>query len=241
LARRATRGINRSRQGLFGVIRTVGAGDQGRVMSDLRNNTIFGAILASVLGVMGIGILAENVFHPNYPEKPGFAPEVAEATGGAAGEADRPPDFGLIFADATQLADLVARGERSVAACRACHTFEAGGANGTGPNLHDVFGRQVASHAGFAYSDAMAAHGGAWEYGSLDEFLTSPSRAVPGTKMVFAGFRRPEDRMAVIAYLRSISPNNVPLPAPLPAEAAAAPTEGAAPAEGAPAAPATPR
>ncbi len=196
-------------------------------MSDLRNNTIIGAVLASVLGVMGIGELANGVVHPNYPEKAGYAPPVAETASGGAAEEVRPPDFGLVFADAAQLADLIARGERSIAACRSCHTFEAGGANGTGPNLHDAFGRPVASHAGFAYSDAMAAHGGAWDYSALDSFLLSPSRDVPGTKMVFAGFRRPEDRMAVIAYLRSISPNDVPLPAPLPPVETAAPAEGA--------------
>ena len=38
-----------------------------------------------------------------------------------------------------------------------------------------------------------------------------------------------QDRVGIIAYLRSISPNNVPLPAPLPE---AAPAEGAAPADG---------
>jgi cytochrome c len=35
--------------------------------------------------------------------------------------------------------------------------------------------------------------------------------------MAFAGLRNDEERVAMIAYLRSISPNNVALPAPLPA------------------------
>lgn len=211
-------------------------------MSDLRGNSIAGAVLASVLGVMGLGVGADALFHSTYPEKAGFAPDVtAEAEGGGPAAPAGPPDYGLIFADATQLADLVARGERSIAQCRSCHTFEAGGANGIGPNLHDAFGRAVASHAGYAYSDAMEAHGGAWTYLPLDEYLTSPARVVPGTKMAFAGLRRPEDRMAVIAYMRSISPNNVPLPAPLPVVEAAAPAEAApAAAEGETPAAATP-
>jgi cytochrome c len=54
---------------------------------------------------------------------------------------------------------------------------------------------------------------------------------VRGTKMAFAGLRNDEERVAMIAYLRSISPNNVALPAPLP-EVAPAAEEGAAPAEG---------
>jgi cytochrome c len=201
-------------------------------MSDLKGNSIAGAVLASVLGVMGLGVGADALFHPTYPETAGFAPDVtAEPVGGGADAPAGPPDFGAVFADPAQLADLVSRGERATAQCQSCHTFEAGGANGIGPNLHDVFGRAVASHAGFEYSEPMRAHGGDWSYLPLNDFLASPAGVVRGTKMAFAGLRRPEDRMAVIAYLRSISPNNVPLPAPLPvAEAAPAAAEGEAPA-----------
>lgn len=207
-------------------------------MSDLRMNSVFGVVLASVLGVMAVGVAADAVIHPNYPEKAGYLPEVETGPGpGGGGAPAGPPDFGVLFADPAGLAELVGRGERVVAQCRACHTFEAGGANGIGPNLHDAFGRAVASHAGFAYSEPMAAHGGNWDYIALNDFLRSPAQNIRGTKMAFAGLRNDQDRVAMIAYLRSISPNNVPLPAPLPvaAPAEAAPAEGAAPAEAAPA------
>ncbi|MEZ5956848.1 MAG: cytochrome c family protein [Hyphomonadaceae bacterium] len=193
-------------------------------MSDLKMNSVLGAGLAAVLGVMIVGVGAETLIHPNYPEKAAYLPEVTiegPTTQGPSG----PPDFGRLFADAAGLAELVARGERVHAQCVSCHTFGAGEANGIGPNLHDAFGRAVASHAGYAYSDAMQAHGGAWDYLALNEFLTSPASAVRGTKMAFAGIRGDQDRVALIAYLRSISPNNVPLPAPLP-EAAPAAAEG---------------
>lgn len=208
-------------------------------MSDLRMNSVFGVVLGSVLGIMAVGVAADTIVHPNYPEKAGYLPEVQlDAPGGGPAEPAGPPDFGRLFADAAGLQELIARGERTAAQCRACHTFEAGGANGIGPNLHDAFGRAVASHGGFAYSEAMAAHGGAWDYLALNDFLRSPAQNVRGTKMAFAGLRNDQDRVAMIAYLRSISPNNVALPAPLP-EAAPATAEGAAPAEGeaAPAAP----
>ncbi|MGE0044634.1 MAG: cytochrome c family protein, partial [Hyphomonadaceae bacterium] len=98
-------------------------------------------------------------------------------------------------------------------------------------------GRAAASHAGFTYSGAMQAHGGAWSYDTLNDFLRSPSQVVRGTSMAFAGIRNTDDRVAVIAYLRSIAPNPPPLPAPLPepepAAAEGAPAEGAAPAQGA--------
>ncbi len=203
-------------------------------MSDLRMNSIAGAVLGSVLGIMLIGVGADAIIHSNYPETPGYLPEVTLETGGGPSAPAGPPDFGRLFADDAQLQELIARGERVMAQCRSCHTFEAGGANGIGPNLHDSFGRAVASHAGFDYSDAMAAHGGRWDYLALNDFLRSPASDVRGTKMAFAGLRNDQDRVAMIAYLRSISPNSVPLPAPLPEEEPEAAEGGAAPAEGAP-------
>lgn len=202
-------------------------------MSDLRMNSVFGAVLASVLGIMGVGVLADTLVHTNYPETAGYLPEVVLETAGGPAAPAGPPDFGRLFADQAQLDELIARGARVEAQCVACHTFDAGGPNRIGPNLHDVFGRQVASHGGFEYSAPMQAHGGAWDYLALNDFLTSPARNVPGTKMAFAGLRNEQDRVALIAYLRSISPNNVALPAPLPEAAPADAAAAAAPAEGA--------
>ena len=206
-------------------------------MSDLKMNSVLGAGIAAVLGVMLVGVGAETLIHPNYPEKAAYLPEVSlegPATQAPAG----PPDFGRLFSDAAGLQELVARGERVHAQCVSCHTFDAGGANGIGPNLYDVFGRAAASHGGFEYSEAMQGHGGSWDYLALNDFLRSPGAVVRGTKMAFAGIRNDQDRVALIAFLRSISPNNVPLPAPLPeaapaaaeGDAAATTTEAAAPA-----------
>jgi cytochrome c len=179
---------------------------------------------------MAVGLGAEAIVQSHYPEKAGYLPEVvAETTGGGAAQTPSgPPDFGRLFADEAGLAELVARGERVMGQCASCHTWDPGGANRTGPNLHDVFGRQVAGHAGFQYSDPMRAHGGSWDYLSLNDFLRSPATAIRGTRMTFAGLRNEQDRVAAIAYLRSISPNSIPLPAPLPEAAPAESPEAAA-------------
>ena len=210
-------------------------------MSDLKLNSVAGAVLGSVLGVMAIGLFANGLVHPKYPEKAGYLPEVAaDATGGPTAP-EGPPDFGRLFADQAALAAYVAKGERVIGQCQSCHDFTPGGPNRIGPNLHDVFGRVPGTHPGFDYSDAMKTHGGHWDYLALNTFLTSPQTTVRGTKMGFAGLHNTEDRTAAIAYLRSISPNNVPLPAPLPqapAAGATPPAPGAASGSAAPSAPA---
>jgi cytochrome c len=99
------------------------------------------------------------------------------------------------------IAPTAAMGEQVFKRCVACHTIDAGGRNGIGPNLHGVVGRAVASHPGFSYSGAMKAHGGVWDDAALDTYLKQPMKAVPGTRMAFAGIPDDADRKALILYL----------------------------------------
>lgn len=117
------------------------------------------------------------------------------------------PDLGTLLASAD-----AAIGQQKAQVCRSCHAFDAGGHNGLGPGLWQVVGRDIASRPGYAYSAAMAAQDGSWTYDRLYKFLASPGRAVPGTKMTFAGFRRAEDRANVIRYLATLGGNPPPLP-----------------------------
>ena len=71
----------------------------------------------------------------------------------------------------------VAAGQAVFAKCQSCHNADAGGPNGTGPNLCGVVGRKPGSHAGFAYSDGMKAFGAkqpVWDYDHIYEFLKGP-------------------------------------------------------------------
>jgi cytochrome c len=95
----------------------------------------------------------------------------------------------------------VARGQVLSLACAACHTFGAAGGTLVGPNLHGVFGRRAAAVAGFDYSPALAGSGLVWTPVALAAWLNEPASFVAGTKMAFTGYRSPEDRRDLIAYL----------------------------------------
>ena len=198
---------------------------------DLKWNKIFGAGLATVFVILVVREVSGMVYSTEPPEKMGYFIDAPEADAGGGAEAELPPDWGTVLLTA----DLGA-GERAFARCVACHTINQGGADGIGPNLYGVLGSAVANNPGFAYSDAMRAHASVaptWTYDELDLFLTAPARHVPGTKMSFAGLRNTDDRVALIAYLRSQGSEGVPIPAPDPArQPGAAAAEGETPAEG---------
>lgn len=102
------------------------------------------------------------------------------------------------------------QGKQIARKCLACHSFEPGGPNKVGPNLAGVVGADIASKD-YAYSDALKSKEGTWTYQNLDAFLAAPKGWAPGTKMAFPGLKKPEERAAVIAYLRSLTDNPPPL------------------------------
>jgi cytochrome c len=106
----------------------------------------------------------------------------------------------------------VEKGRQTARVCMSCHAFDQGAPDRIGPSLWGVVGRDVASHKGFAYSSAFAAQTGSWTYERLDSWLANPAKAVPGTKMAFAGLRKGEDRANVIAFLSTLSASRVPFP-----------------------------
>ncbi len=95
--------------------------------------------------------------------------------------------------------------------CKACHTADKGGKNKVGPNLWDIVGKAKAA-AGFKFSGALKGLGGTWTYKDLDGFLADPKGFAKGTKMGFAGVKKPKARAHLIAYLRSLSDQPKPLP-----------------------------
>lgn len=93
-------------------------------------------------------------------------------------------------------------GKRLYVRCMACHSTAAGQPNKVGPNLNGFYGKKAASRPGFKYSAALSKSNVKWDDKSLDAWLTRPSKLVPGTTMAFPGMPKPEERAALIAYLK---------------------------------------
>lgn len=218
-------------------------------MSDLTFNKIAGGVLLTGLIVFGLREASDIVFKKHEVEKAGYEIAVEEpAAAGGAAAVEVAPDWGT----ALLLPANIAAGQEISAKCAACHKLDPSGANSTGPGLYGVEGRQPGTHGGFAYSAAMKEFGAKnpkWDYDHMYEFLKAPGKYISGTNMTFVGLKKPEDRVALIAYLHTLG-STLPVPAPKPAGApadaavaapagapASAPAAGAA-AAGAPAAPA---
>ena len=184
-------------------------------MDDLGVNKIAAAILATALGFMGLKEISHSALHAKAPKTPVYM--VGEISSGetAVVEEEMPfPQEDWVMAMDTE------RGKTVFKKCASCHNADNGGPNGLGPNLWDTVGKPAGGKSGFNYSSAMTSSGLIWDFETLDGFLTRPSQYLNGTSMSFVGLKKPEDRAAVIEYLRTASSSSMDKPKAVSMEAA---------------------
>jgi cytochrome c len=180
-------------------------------MDSFEVTKVVGAVLGTGLVVALASFITEHVYPEPELEVRAYA--VAPGEEAAEPEAVAPSEPEPAGALALIAAAEPAAGQKVYKKCGACHTADKGGKHKLGPNLWDLVGRPIASAEGFGYSGALKEKAGeSWSYANLDAFLERPKDWAPGTKMSFAGLKKPEQRAAVIAYLRSLSDSPAALP-----------------------------
>ena len=95
-----------------------------------------------------------------------------------------------------------AKGEKLFTKCKACHNVDAS-KHKVGPHLVGIVGRKAASTDFPKYSKALKESGITWDEANLDKWLTNPKGMYPGTKMIYPGLKKAEDRANVIEYLKT--------------------------------------
>ncbi|MGH7159116.1 MAG: c-type cytochrome, partial [Acetobacteraceae bacterium] len=187
-------------------------------MDSLKVNMVIASILVAGLAFMITKFIAEAVISPGELAKPAFMVAETAAPPTAAAKPAGVPSITPLLAKAN-----VKKGEQFVAdVCAACHNYTKGGGAKIGPDLYDVVDRPRHSVKGFDYSDAIKKLGGNWTYHNLNLWLHDPQAIAPGTRMTYTGVKDTQTRADVIAFLRTLSPNPVPLPKVAPAKPASA-------------------
>ena len=204
-------------------------------MGELGFNKFLGAALGTFLFIFALNEASAYIFgggghHDDHhydtqnewaaAKFHGYRIDIAETNSGS-GEVEGPVfDLGLMLASADPAAGETVLQRQ----CATCHTWNEGGANGTGPNLYGVIGKDIASNGSFRYSGALSGVDGDWTYEQMNDWLTNPGSFARGTSMAYVGLRSPRrdgDRVNVIAFLASTTSNAPAFPAPLVTETTA--------------------
>ena len=112
----------------------------------------------------------------------------------------------LIALSSASAADLK-KGKKVFNKCKACHTLVEN-KHRIGPSLHGIYGRKAGVVSKYRFSRAMKKAGNSglvWDDKSLAKYLSKPRSFIKGTKMAFAGIKKPRDMENLLAFLKEAS------------------------------------
>ena len=179
-------------------------------MDSFELNKIIAAVLMVALIVIGLGKIADAVYHVKKPKNPGYQVETQVKLASSKSETSK-------VLEEIDIATLMAQGDaesgkKIFKKCAACHSINKGGGNKIGPALYNVVGRKVGSVDEYKYSKVLASYGKEWTFEELNGFLKKPASYLKGTKMSYAGLRKEIDRASIIKYLNQSGDNPKLLP-----------------------------
>ncbi len=181
-------------------------------MANMEVNKAFAAVLTAGIAFMVTGLVGQQLVHVERPHESAIQIGDVAATQPTQAPAAEAPKLEPIT---PLLANASVQNGQTLAQrlCASCHSFNEGGRNGVGPNLHGVLGSPHGHVDGFSYSAALKGKNEPWNYENMNAWLLKPNAYAAGTRMAFAGIANTQQRADVIAYLKSISPK-APEPQP---------------------------
>ncbi|PIZ32923.1 MAG: cytochrome c family protein [Alphaproteobacteria bacterium CG_4_10_14_0_8_um_filter_37_21] len=173
-------------------------------------NKIIAGVLCALLIIKIGDITSQQIIHVEKLSKPSFIIDVAEVqTSSDDIQPTGPADITPLLINAN-----IANGEKLFKKCMQCHTPNKSGMHKVGPNLWNIVMQDYAIQDGYAYSSALTNLKGQkkWTTDNLNKFLYKPTQFIKGTKMLFVGLKKDQDRADIIAYLNQQSDSPVKLP-----------------------------
>ena len=115
----------------------------------------------------------------------------------------------LIFFSAT--AGDAIKGKKVFKKCAACHNVASKSKHKTGPKLWNIVGAKAGVQDGYRYSDWLKSSGIEWNDETLSAWVSSNKEKtayfgedVKKSRMIFAGLRKKDQVVDLIAYLKTL-------------------------------------